>query len=321
MFYDLATQEVGNLVDQLAYPFGTQQFNLGGTFPLPSSLASPPPIAPPNATNQGTLTAFDPHLKLPYALEWNVALEQSLGAQQKLTASYVGSSGRRLIQSGFLFSPSPNLAAALLVGNAATSDYHALQLQFQRRLSAGFQAVFSYTWSHSIDDASAGSTGSFSNTLVSGIDPQLNRGPSDFDIRHSVSVGLTYDAPAPKSARFANVVLRNWSTDNFLTARSASPANVYDGILGLFHQGLTQIRPDVVPGQPRYLSGSFPGGKAFNPSAFTPPPIDPNTGEPLRQGDLGRNPAVGYSGINRHGRGPISGRSDLRCPSKTRQRN
>ncbi len=297
VFYDLATQEVGNLVDQLSYPFGAQQFNLGGNFPLAPNVASPPPIAPPTAANQGTLIAFDPNLKLPYTLEWNVALEQSLGIQQKLTASYVGSSGHRLIQSGFLFSPNPDLAAALLVGNAATSDYHAFQLQFQRRLSAGFQAVASYTWSHSIDDASAGSTGSFSNTFVPGIDPHLNRGPSDFDIRHSFSAGLTYDAPSPKFARFFNVLLRDWSTDNFLVVRSASPVNAYDSILGLFHQGLTRIRPDVVPGQHLYLSGNFPGGKALNPAAFVPPPTDPNTGEPLRQGDLGRNALRGFGAL------------------------
>lgn len=296
VFYDLATQEVGNLVDQLAYPFGVDQFNVGGTFPLSPSVANPPPITPPSAT-QGTLIAFDPHLKLPRVLEWNVALEQSLGIQQKLTASYVGSSGSRLIQSGFLFSPNSNLAAALLVGNVAASDYNALQLQFQRRLSEGLQALLSYTWSHSIDDASAGSTGSFSNTFVSGIDPRLNRGPSDFDIRHSLSLGLTYDAPSPKLARVLNAVLRNWSTDNFLTVRSASPVNAYDSILGLLHQGLTQIRPDVVTGQPLYLSGDFPGGKAFNPSAFVPPPTDPSTGEPLRQGDLGRNALRGFGAL------------------------
>jgi hypothetical protein len=32
----------------------------------------------------------------------------------------------------------------------------------------------------------------------------------------------------------------------------------------------------------------------FNPAAFTPPPIDPNTGNPFRQGDLGRNALRGF---------------------------
>jgi hypothetical protein len=50
------------------------------------------------------------------------------------------------------------------------------------------------------------------------------------------------------------------------------------------------IRPDIVPLQPFYLSGNlYPGGKAFNPAAFAAPPIDPTTDLPLRQGNLGRN--------------------------------
>jgi hypothetical protein len=294
VFYDLATQEVGNLIDQLAYPFGADQFNVGGTFPLSPVVANPPPIAPPNAANRGTLTAFDPHLRLPYALEWNVALEQAIGVQQKLSVSYVGSSGRRLIQSGYMVSPNPNLAAAILVGNSAISNYNALQAQFQRRLSHGFQALISYTWSHSIDDASAGSTGAFSNTFVTGIDPRVSRGPSDFDIRHSISAGLTYDVAPPKFNRLANAILQDWSTDNFLIVRSASPVNAYDSSLGFFNGGLTQIRPDVVPGQSFYLTGPFPGGKAFNLAAFKAPPTDPNTGAPLRQGTLGRNALRGF---------------------------
>jgi len=293
VFYDMATQEVGNLIDQFAYPFGVDQFDVGGTFPLSSGAAVPPAIVPPNAANGGTLTAFDPHLKLPYTLEWNTTVEQALGSQQKLSIAYVGSSGRRLIQSGFLFAPNSNLASALLVGNLSTSNYNAFQAQFQRRLSQGLQALVSYTWSHSIDDASAGSTGVFSNTFVPGIDSQQNRGPSDFDIRHSLSVGLTYSAPPPKSNRLARLILSNWSTDNFLLVRTAAPMNVYDSVLGLFNGGITQVRPDIT-GAAWYLYGAFPGGKALNPAAFVPPPTNPSTGGPLREGDLGRNALRGF---------------------------
>ena len=295
VFYDLATQEVGNLIDQFAYPFGASQFSVGGTFPLSPALATPPPIKPPNSANQGTLIAFDPHLKLPYSLQWNVAIDQALGVQQKVSVSYVASSGRRLIQSGYMVAPNPNLAAALLVGNTASANYNALQAQFQRRLSSGLQALASYTWSHSIDDASAGSTGVFSNTFIAGINPQLNRGPSDFDVRQALSAGLTFDAPAPKWGNsVTNAILRGWSTENFLLVRTAPPVNVYDSVLGLFDQGITAVRPDVVPGMPLYLAGSFPGGKALNPAAFVAPPTDPITGEPLRQGDLGRNALRGF---------------------------
>jgi hypothetical protein len=62
-----------------------------------------------------------------------------------------------------------------------------------------------------------------------------------------------------------------------------------------FANAFASIRPDVVPGQPLYLSGKqFPGNKALNAAAFTDPPTDPNTVIPLRQGDLGRNALRGF---------------------------
>ena len=151
---------------------------------------------PPNASNGGTLNAFDPNLESPYTLQWNVAVEQALGKQQTMSVSYVGAAGRRLIQTAYIYSPNPNLYYADLVTNAGTSDYNALQLQFQRRLSRGLQALASYSWSHSIDTASAGSSGSGSNAL-SALNSNVNRGPSDFDIRNAFSTGLTYDVPSP----------------------------------------------------------------------------------------------------------------------------
>ena len=305
VFYDLATSEIGNLIDQEAYPFGTNSFIPGGTYPLAPAAAAPPPIVAPNAANQGTLIAVDPHLRLPYALEWNVALEQALGGQQTISATYVGSAGSRLLQSAFAFSPNPNLGAAILVGNSASSNYNALQIQFQRRLSHGLQALGSYTWSHSIDDASAGSTGVFSNLLVSGLNANANRGPSDFDIRNTLSAGITYDVPAPKINALSNIFLRGWSTDNFIIARSAPPVNVYDSFFSGLNNGLSQVRPDIVAGIPLYLFGSqFPGGKIFNNTPnqggpgcigpFCPPPVDPTTGAPLRQGNLGRDALRGF---------------------------
>src|SRR5207302_3067004 len=122
--------------------------------------------------------------------EWNVAVEQALGTQQTLSVSYIGAAGRHLIQTASITSPNLNLYRAVLVANAGTSDYDSLQLQFQRRLSRGLQALASYSWSHSIDTASAGSAANGSNALL-GLNTNLNRGPSDFDIRNALSTGLT----------------------------------------------------------------------------------------------------------------------------------
>jgi hypothetical protein len=295
VFYDLAASEAGNITGTLAYPFGSLGFLLGApiggtaTFPLTPAEAAPTPIVPPSASG-GELTSFNPNLESPYTLEWNVAVEQALGQQQTISATYIGAVGRRLIQTATIEFPNPNLDAALLITNAGTSNYNALQLQFQRRLSRGLQALASYSWSHSIDTASAGSYGSGSNALT-GLNPNLNRGPSDFDVRNAFSAALTYDVPAPNRNAFAIAAFRGWSTENIIQGRSAPPVDVYYGDLGEVSNGfITNIRPDVVAGQPFYLYGpQYPGGKAFNPAAFAPPPLDPATGLPVSEGDLPRN--------------------------------
>jgi hypothetical protein len=295
VFYDLATSEVGNLL-AYGYPFAASVCCPGGTFPLTPAMAAPPPILPPNPTSPPQLNFVDPKLKAPHTLEWNIALEQALGKPQAISLTYVGAVGRRLLQTGYQSAPNPNIASAEFLTNGGTSDYNALQVQFQRRLVRGLQTLASYTWSHSIDTGSAGSLALYSNYYTPSSAGSINRGPSDFDVRNAFSAGVTYDIGAVKRKGPTNAILRDWSTDSFLIARSAPPVDVTNLNFVVFNGGLFgDTRPDLVPGQPLYLYGSgFPGGKAFNRAAFTNPPIDPTTGDPLRQGDLGRNALRGF---------------------------
>lgn len=305
VFFDLVSSETGNALNTGAPPF-TAFNEFGGTFPFTDAQIAPPPIQPASLAN---LYAFNPHLQLPYTFEWNFALEQAAGKQQTISASYVGASGRRLLQTSFVAAPptNPNLGAGLFIDNTAASDYEALQVQLQRRLSRGIQALAAYTWSHSIDDGSAGSIFLTSNAGTPGSKPTSNRGPSDFDIRYAASAAVTYDLPSPKNNILGNAILRHWSVQNVLQARSAPPVDVFDGNFFFLDNGIrADVRPDLVPGQPLYVLGSqcastfqatgalapghvCPGRKGFNPGAFANPPVDPNTGNPARQGTLGRN--------------------------------
>jgi len=293
VFYDLATSEAGNIASSISYPFGSFGF-AGLDFPPIGNAANPPPITPPSATNFGAFYAFDPKLRLPFTLQWNVAIEQSLGKQQSLTASYVGAAGRRLLQTAEISEPNPNLSDAILVTNASTSDYDAVQLQFHRQMSHGLQALASYTWSHSIDTGSAGSIGNGSNEL-SVLNSNINRGPSDFDVRNAFSMGLAYDVHVHSNNVLVHAVLLGWSVESVVQARSAAPVDVNYLGTTLSNGFQTNARPNVVAGQPFYLDGPiYPGGKAFNAAAFTFPALDPITGLPLGQGDLPRNALRGF---------------------------
>ena len=297
VFYNLATSQTGNSIYPSFYPFGAVNFYLGQafggprlSFPLDQITATPPPINPSSLQSPGGVWGvFDPHLKLPYSVQWNVSVEQALGTSQSVSASYVGAIGRRLLQSARVDNPDPEFGFAGVIANAATSDYHALQVQFKRRLNRGLQALASYNWSHSIDTASAGSTfGNTANVLLPGA-IHSNRGPSDFDIRNAFSLGGTYEVPALKAAPWVSSVIRGWSLQSVLQARSAPPVSVSISpsitVLGAFE---AQQRPDLVPNVPVYLYGSqYPGGKAVNPQAFA----TPSSGQ---QGDLGRNALRGF---------------------------
>jgi hypothetical protein len=141
------------------------------------------PLAPDLTTDLNSVTdakaalayAFPRHLSLPYIAEWNLAIEQTIGSRQSLTASYVGSSGNRLLQEQRLNigTENPNLSEIAVFPEGLTSNYQSLQLAFQRSLSHGIQAFASYTWSHSLDYGS-----------TSPMFP-LVRGNSDLDVRHA----------------------------------------------------------------------------------------------------------------------------------------
>jgi Carboxypeptidase regulatory-like domain/TonB dependent receptor len=282
LFYDLGQGSLGAVTS--FFPYGATKLIQPAPFPLTPQNALPPALT----TNPPVSTIFvaDPELKLPRTYQWNVAFEPSIGTNQSLSATYVGAVGRKLLRTTKLFNPNPNFQSVVLTDNSATSDYHALQLKFQRRLSRGLQAVASYTFSHSIDIASTDSSINF-NTPGSIANPNVDRGNSDFDIRHSFTSGVTYDLPAPWSQQVVRAIFSRWSVDSFVFARSAPPVNVVGPTVSA--AGITLApRPNLVPGQPLEIFGSqFAGGKILNRAAFVLPPNG-------QQGNFGRNVLRGF---------------------------
>jgi hypothetical protein len=206
-------------------------------------------------------------------------MQQVLGANQSMSISYVGANGRRLIglQEKLLTSQNPTFGSAQYFQSGVTSNYQSLQLQFQRSVAKGMQALVAYTWSHSID------LGSNATALP------LQRANSDFDVRNNFQAGLSWDVPRLKSRRPLSAVLNDWAVDARVNARSAFPITVVgrsvtDPATGELYSG----RLNSIPGQPLYLFGSsYPGGKAINPAAFALPVSG-------MLGDAPRNQLLGF---------------------------
>jgi len=232
----------------------------------------------------------DPHLKLPRTYQWNFALEQSIGSSQSLSLTYIGAIGRDLLRLTTFFNPNQNFQAIEPTDNSATSDYHSLQIKFERRLSRGLQALVSYAFAHSIDIASTDSASGSLNTPGTIADPHVDRGDSDFDIRHSFTAGVIYDLPTLRSQRALRATLGGWSLDSFVFARSAPPVDIVGATS--FAAGIALApRPNVNLGVPLELFGpQYPGGKIFNKAAFSGAPAVPAG----QQGNFGRNVLRGF---------------------------
>ncbi|HUL01659.1 MAG TPA: TonB-dependent receptor [Gemmatimonadales bacterium] len=285
VYYDLGQGSLGGVSS--VFPYRATKTIQPAPVPFP---LSPEHAAPPAMTTSppvDTMLVADPQLELPRSYQWNVAWEQSLWGSQALSLTYIGAIGRDLLRATNLLNPNPSFQVVSVTDNSATSDYHALQVKLERRLAHGFQGLASYTFSHSIDSASTDAFGTLLNTPGFHASANLDRGDSDFDIRHSFTAGVTYDLPFLGSEGAARAILSGWSLDVFVLARSASPVNVY-GATSFAAGTVLRYRPNLNPGVPLELYGDqYPGGKIFNRAAFSPAPAG-------QQGDFGRNVLRGF---------------------------
>lgn len=292
VFYDLGAGAIASGAASFPYFRNKSLFAVTGVpFPLRRLQAEPPPfsIAPP----YGSLEVFDPKLKLPRTYHWGLTIEHQFDAQHFLSVGYSGAAGRRLLRREAWMGVSTDFVAPLYVTkNAATSDYNALQIQFQRRLSRGLQILSSYTWSHSLDLASNDSA---PLTPVDRLAARSDRGASDFDVRHLLAGALTYELPALKT----NILLRHWSVAALFRSQTATPINVtYTRDIGF---GFFPLRPDLVPGIPVFINDpAAPGGKRLNNTlteTISQPYLQTGAFLPAkeaRQGTLGRNALRGF---------------------------
>jgi outer membrane receptor protein involved in Fe transport len=282
VYYDLGTGALANAAT--SFPHERVRLFMNAAYPLSAEMRLPP--ASPLDVPALRVYATDPRLKTPLTLQWNVSVEQALGERQSVTASYVGAAGRRLLRMEMLYAPTPDFYQVFVTTNASSSDYRALQLQFQRRFTRGLQTLVSYTFARSEDDAS-----NDWSPAPPGVRPDArrDRGPSDFDVRHGLAAAVTYDLPAPRASlfgEFGRALFGGWSVDQILAVRSAPPVEVY--YTRDFGFGPLYYRPDAVAGQPFYIEdAASPGGRRLNRAAFAVP-------AEMRQGTFGRNRLRGF---------------------------
>jgi hypothetical protein len=234
------------------------------------------------------------HPKFPYALQYNLNLERELAPGTILKAGYFGARGNHLPREveANPFEPAvghrynPNLPSPLLEDlTDAQSFYNSFQMSVAKHNSHNLSWQASYTFSHSVDDASSNVSIEAVNEPPTTQDPfnrKGDRGRSGFDIRHDFAANVVYELPFGHKSQFGG-----WQISTIANVHSNVP---FTPVLAFDNADLqsllTSERPDLV-GNP--YEGVCPNGFrvgtpacGFNPSAFALPP-------PGQFGTAGRN--------------------------------
>ncbi|MBX3290075.1 MAG: TonB-dependent receptor [Acidobacteria bacterium] len=309
LFYDMGTGQA--VRGYTGFPFSTVRASQPIPFVLGSQALNDALQPLPFGTDPPYSSSFyvynrDSGIVSPRVVQYNLALERSLGSNQSISVSFVGANGRKLLFTETLsnapgipglgvpaknwinpiFGGPTNSSFIYMTDNRGRSDYYALQFQFNRRLTRGLQAMASYSYSHSKDNMSSEIAGGSGAIRVS---PDSEYGYSDFDVRHNYSAALTYRIPSPIKEGFGRKLLNGFAVDMITRGRSAPPYKVFVSYYDPATFTTYSYRPDVVSGQPLYIYDDvLPGGRMANINAFALP--DPNT-----SGTMQRNALRGFN--------------------------
>jgi len=282
-------------------------------------------------------------LKTPYYYQYNLGIEQQIGARGDLRADFVGTRGLhepfQVQLNGYqnvcegCFAPFPfQRPLDQRFGNVtefrtdASSNYAGLQMAYTQQWH-GLTLRANYSFSHCLDEVSNGGLLAFSTQgLMSPLPGELRRqyASCDYDVRHNVSAYGLYQVPFHSSHAVLRDMFAGWSFSETAILHSGLPFSVLSQPYiangnGVFQaNGASTIQFNApayanrVPGAPVYNKNARPtvaGTKPWlNPNAFVSV-VDPATGA-CTGGDSPANCQFGNSGRNSV-RGPRYTNSDI----------
>jgi hypothetical protein len=117
------------------------------------------------------------------------------------------------------FFPNPNVLEANYLTNGGDSTYNSLQVDVRHRYSRGLTYQFNYTWSKVLSDT-LGDTQSNFEPFLDNNNPQAERAPAPFDLRHLFKANGVYDIPLGPGHRFnpkgLERIIGGWSAGSIL---------------------------------------------------------------------------------------------------------
>ena len=186
------------------------------------------------------IVALDGNLRNPYTERWSFGFQRQLPGSTLMDMSYVGSESHHLTTRAD-WNPRlptgtirlyPDYGQVIVKTSEGSSSYHALQARVEHRFAHGVQFSAAYTWSKMIDSTSDG-VGNVNNqdpmggnltsvpVMYGGL--ALDRGVSDFDRPHRMTIAYLWAVPVPSSG-WSRHVLGGWQLAGIATFQSGTPS-------------------------------------------------------------------------------------------------
>lgn len=280
----------------------------GDPFPQPI-----PPASTATFVAEGTYVNMPLHIHPSYYQEWNLSVQQQLGANWLVTINYMGNEGvhlwynyqadpakyipgqcgsaacsttgntnnRRILN---LVNPaySTSFASMTTIGDGATSTYNGAIVSVNRRLASNLSLLFNYTWSHCINEQDA--FVEITSTPQNPFNLAGDRGNCSSDLRQIYNMSVVAGIPH-MSGNPGKFLISDWRFSGIVSGRSGfwfSPSMGSDASF----TGVGADRPNVA-GNPNNFQHSL--AKWMNTAAYSP--IQAGT-----YGNAGRNSVVGPGG-------------------------
>jgi len=279
LVYGLSSLGINSFNGFPAIPSTIQTFDPTSGLPIPNALTSKP-----------NLFVIPQNFPQPMMYRYSFNVQYDLGKNWVGALAYQGSVGHhfeRETNFSVLYPPNPAVNKFSVVQNDINTSFNALLAYVQKRFSSGFQTSAQYRWAKAIDDGC--STDQNCNQPWP-FDRRLQRGPSDFDVKHYFTGTALWDIPVFRDrSKWTGRLLGGWELNGVVTASSGYPwSPVYrdvncDQIAG---QGgicpslppayLKQAGQDTSTSTFQQTNGNFPGGGAayfaFPPAGVLIPP-------------------------------------------------
>ena len=212
----------------------------------PNIMAAPPAVT----SSAPSLVFFQKNFQTPLIHQSDLVLEREIARNTIVSASWLFSKGANLpifidqnlnppngtlpityiggpldgqsapMRIYYGYRPNSAYYQMTQITSAVTSNYNALVLALNRRMTGGLQVQASYTWSHALDTQQSSTTFTTGNNLFDPYDLSADKGNSAFNVPQRLVTTIYWEPRARFGNRLARALFDDWSFSPVFTAQT-----------------------------------------------------------------------------------------------------